>query len=69
MRSGISATMMDNRKGNIRLVQPHHDLEPMPTSIYAHDIIRCEGEPVEHTKEQIRLRITVQALDAALGND
>jgi len=63
LRNGWNGTMMDNRKGNTRLVE----VEGVYTeigSVYAHDIVIAQSadgtyEPVEHTPAQLKLRETV----------
>jgi hypothetical protein len=66
LRSGWYATVMDNMKGNIRML----DVEGFSRetgSAYAHDIvlkINKSGinEAIEHTEAQIKLRSTVETL-------
>ena len=65
LRNGWEATMMDNRKGNIRLAE----VEGVVTetgSVYAHDIIavRCFDywQPVEHTGQLTKCRDLNSAL-------
>lgn len=48
LANGWWATMMDNKRGNIRMAQ----VEGLYTeigSVYAHDIISCESAGVLHT--------------------
>ena len=66
LQNGWYATMMDNKRGNIRMAE----VEGMYTeigSVYAHDIATVKGPAdiwvvVEHTKAQIKLRATVEAI-------
>ena len=66
LQNGWYATMMDNVRGNIRMAE----VEGMYTeigSVYAHDIVLVQGADgtwtrVEHTKAQIKLRATVEAV-------
>ena len=66
LKNGWYATMMDNMRGNIRMAE----VEGMYTeigSVYAHDIILVQRaadvwDRVEHTKAQVKLRTTVEAV-------
>ncbi len=61
LRNGWQATMMDNKKGNVRTAE----VEGIYTeigSVYAHDIVMVQTdseadtwEIVEHTKAQIKM--------------
>ena len=66
LQNGWYATMRDNKRGNTRLAE----VEGVYTeigSVYAHDIALVKGPDglwvgVEHTKAQIKLRQTVEAV-------
>jgi len=48
LANGWYATMMDNKRGNIRLAEVEGLYTEMG-SIYAHDIISCQDKGVWHT--------------------
>jgi len=64
LRNGWFATIMDNRKGNVRLAEVEGIYKEIG-SVYAHDIIvgivNHEAHRIEHTPAQIKLRQTVGA--------
>ena len=59
LRNGWEATMMDNRKGNIRLATVEGDYTETG-SVYAHDIVSVQigdtWQSVEHTGQQAKVR-------------
>ena len=63
----VSGTMMDNKKGNTRMIQTNGTEVGMfdeMGSVYSHDIIEYQDEdgfwhPVEHTEAQLKLKKTV----------
>jgi hypothetical protein len=59
LRNGWEATMMDNRKGNIRLATVEGDYTETG-SVYAHDIVSVligdNWQSVEHTGKQAKVR-------------
>ena len=67
LANGWYATMMDNRKGNIRQALVEGSVTEQG-SVYAHDIVqaRCGGEwtAVEHTPQQAKARDLNDALYA-----
>ena len=63
---GWYGTMADNKKGNTRIVDVE-GFERETGSVYAHDIVIAknaagEWEPVEHTPDQILLRVKLRKL-------
>lgn len=62
LRCGWEATMQDNMRGNIRLMLVEGIYTEMG-SVYAHDIIECEGQPVTHTFAQLDPKAVIEAMD------
>ena len=65
----ISGVMMDNLKGNTRLIETKGSEVGMfdeMGSVYAYDIVAAEvdGEwiPIEHTEKQLKLKATVSQM-------
>ena len=65
----VSGTMMDNKKGNTRMIQTNGTEVGMFNemgSVYSHDIIEVKVDdawiPVEHTEAQLKLKKTVGRL-------
>ena len=56
MTNGYEGEMLDNQRGNIRMV--HMSICPFPESgsTYAWDILSCEGQLIELTPAQIKAR-------------
>lgn len=61
LRNGWYATVMDNKKGNIRLCEVEGRYRDIG-SVYAHDIVRCvsENSNIEHTPAQLKLKATLE---------
>jgi hypothetical protein len=67
MRDGSTATVVDNRRGNTRMVaMPNPNGTMDRGSVYAHDIVAVQTferwVPVWHTPEQQKLRQMVGVL-------
>jgi len=64
LRNRWAGTMMDNMRGNTRLVEVEGHFTEIG-SVYAHDIVMAqdadgERQIIEHTPAQIKLRKTVE---------
>lgn len=62
LANGWMATIMDNKKGTIRMAEVHGYYTEMG-SIYTHDIthavVNDDLVPIEYTKDQLKLREAV----------
>ena len=68
LQNGWKARIEDNKKGQVRLATVYGYVTEMG-SIYAHDIayavVGVEHVAIEHTKQQLDLRNTLERLRAA----
>jgi hypothetical protein len=67
LSNGWRAVVADNKKGNIRLCEVHGHYTELG-SVYAHDWVFYLStfgtwEPIEHTKDQLKMQKTLVALD------
>ena len=65
LRNGWYGTIADNKKGDIRMAEVEGTFTEIG-SVYAYDIVAAlvagDWVVVEHTKKQLKLRATLQAL-------
>lgn len=72
LRNGWFGTMMDNMKGNTRVVDVEGDFREMG-SVYSHDIVMAQNGPelvwdlVDHTPAQLKLKAWVDSQYASMG--
>ena len=66
-RNGWYGTMMDNQKGNIRMVEVEGDFKEIG-SVYAHEIARAQdANGIWHTVELTEAQIKLRGKLAAMG--
>lgn len=65
LANGWAADIMDNMKGNTRLAKVY-GFETEIGSVYSHDIVSVmiggEPFPIEHTKEQLKLKDQIERI-------
>lgn len=66
LANGWYATMMDNKRGNIRLAEVEGIVKEIG-SIYAHDIISCHNDDVWHTIALTDKQVEHQKMVQQLG--